>query len=56
MVYMLCCLVEAQVFQCSCSETPVIHDLAGSTMESSGDGMLNITGMYAIIILLLAMV
>ena len=56
MVYMLCCLVETQVIQCSCSEVPVIHDSAGSTMESSGDDLLNVTGMYAIVTLLLGMV
>ena len=55
MVFMLCCLVDAQVIQCSCSEIPVIHNSSGSTMGSSGDDMLNVTGMYAIVTLLLAM-
>ena len=51
-----CCLVEAQMMMCSCSEIPTMMDSAGSAMGGSDDAMLNVTGMYAIVTLLLVTV
>ena len=48
---MFYCLVEAQqVMTCSCSEISAMMDSFGSAMDGSGSAMLNVTGMYAIVI------
>ena len=36
---------------CSCSEISNTTDSYGSAMDGSGGGMLNVTGMYAIVTL-----
>ena len=53
---MFYCLVEAQMIMCSCSDIPTIMDSFGSAMDSSGVDMLSVTGMYAIVTLLLVIV
>ena len=55
-VCMFYCLVEAQMMMCSCSEIPTIMDSSGSAMDSSGVDMLSVTGMYAIVTVLLVIV
>ena len=52
-VCMFCCLVEAQMMMCRCSEIPSMIDSPGSAVDGSGVAMLNVTGMYTTVTLLL---
>ena len=55
-ICMFYCLVEAQMMMCSCSEIPTTMDSSGSALGGSGVDMLSVTGMYAIVTLLLVII